>query len=128
MTDFSLSFSYHPFSLFVSLLLWTFFRIASIPSVFFLMGQVMFLIAYLALEVRNWNHRLKVFFQSTFRNFQKTDSNPNKAQDHGRNERRLELPRQYEIDPGILRLADQPLSFLACCSNIVALHLGCYEL
>ena len=83
--------------------------------------------AYLVLEVRMWNHHQKVFCQSTFHSCQKTDNNPNMAQDHGRNERRLELLPQYEIDPGILRSADQPLSFPDCCSSIAVLHLDCCE-
>lgn len=91
------------------------------------MGQIIFMKAYLVLEVCNWHRNQKAFFQSTFHSCRKTDSNPNKAQGRGRNERRLELPPQYEIDPGIHRLADQPSSFPACCNSIAVLHLGCYE-
>ena len=68
---------------------------------------------YLVLEVRNRNHHLKVASQSTFHSCQKTDSNPNMTRGHGRNERGLVLPPQCEIGPGILRFADQPLSFPA---------------
>ena len=81
--------------------------------------------AYLVLGVRNWNHHQKVFFQSTLHSCQKTDNNPNMAQGHGRNERRLELPPQYEIDSGSLRSLDQLLSFPARCSSIAVLLLGC---
>ena len=88
----------------------------------------MFKLVYLVLEVRNWSRHLKVFFQSTFHSCQKADSNPNMAQGHERNERRLVLSPQYEIDPGILRLVDQPLSFPARCNSIAVLHLGCCEL
>ena len=50
------------------------------------------------------------------------------AQGHGRNERELVPPPQYEIDPGILCLASQPLSLPDQCSSIAVQHLGCYEL
>ena len=85
-------------------------------------------VSYLVLVVRNLSRHLKVFSQNTFCSSQKTDSNPNKAQDRERNERRLVPPLQYELDPGILHLADQSLSFLAYCSSIAVLHLGYYEL
>lgn len=88
----------------------------------------MLYVVYLVLEVRSWNRHLKVVFQSTFDNCQKTDSNPNMVQGHGRNERGLVLQLLYEIDPGILRFADQPLSFPARCSSIAVQHLGCYKL
>ena len=38
---------------------------------FFLMGQVMFMIVYLVLEVRNWSHHLKVIFHSIFHSCRK---------------------------------------------------------
>ena len=84
--------------------------------------------SYLVLVVRNLSRYLKVFSQNTLYSCQKTDSNPNKAQYRERNERRLVPPLQYELDPGILHLADQLLCFLAHCSSIAALHLGYYEL
>ena len=86
------------------------------------------MLVYLVLEVRNWNHHLKVAFQSTFHSWQKTDSNPNMVQGHERNERGLVLPPQYGNDPGTLCLASQPLSFPDQCSSIAVLHLCYYVL
>lgn len=83
---------------------------------------------YLVLEVRSWSRHLKVFSHSTWHSFQRADSNPNREQGRERNEKRLVLLPQYEIDPVNLRVLDQSLGFLAYCSSTVDQHLDYYKI